>query len=251
MRSNVKIGIIGLLLAAAGFSVAMFALRPAAAAGSARGRRTTSVSVTAKEFSFTLSRRTVPVGTVVFHVVNRGRISHDFQIHGKKTPMLKPAKSATLKVVFAKKGRFAYRCTVPGHAAAGMKGVLGVGVSAPAGATTPPTTPTPPTTTTSPPPPPTTTTTAAGATVQVSMFEFGFTLSPSTVPSGTVTFVMKNTGSTAHNFDLEGVQVGPLLDAGESASMTVNLQPGQTYSYQCDVPEHADAGMEGMFTTVP
>ena len=39
--------------------------------------------------------------------------------------MLAPGSSATLKVVFAK-GKFAYLCTVPGHAAAGMKGVLTV-----------------------------------------------------------------------------------------------------------------------------
>jgi plastocyanin len=247
-RSNLGIGFVGLLLAAAGFSVAAIALRPASAAGSAQARRATSVTVTATEFKFKLSRRTAPVGTVVFHVQNKGRLSHDFKIHGKKTAMIKPGKSATLRIVFSKKGRYAYLCTVPGHAAAGMKGVLGVGVSAPApsGATMPtttaPTTTTTPATTTTPTP-------GAGATVQVSMYEFGFTLSPTTVPSGPVTFVMKNTGSTAHNFDLQGVQVGPLLDPGETASMTVNLEPGRTYSYLCDVPEHADAGMQGTFTT--
>ena len=38
--------------------------------------------------------------------------------------MLQPGKSARLTVTFRKKGRFPYLCTVPGHAAAGMKGVF-------------------------------------------------------------------------------------------------------------------------------
>jgi uncharacterized cupredoxin-like copper-binding protein len=63
---------------------------------------------------------------VTFFVINRGALSHDFRINGKKTKMLKPGQSATLKVAFTKAGRFAYICTVPGHAAAGMKGTLKV-----------------------------------------------------------------------------------------------------------------------------
>jgi uncharacterized cupredoxin-like copper-binding protein len=249
-RSKVGVTAIGILLAAAGF-VAAFALGPATAAGDSARARTTSVTVTATEFKFKLSRSEVPVGTVIFHVVNRGRISHDFKIHGKKTPLIKRGKTATLRVVFTKKGRYAYLYTVPGHAAAGMKGVLGVGVAPPRPpTTTAPTKTTPPTTTTAPPPSTTTTTNPGqGATVHVSMFEFSFTLSPPNVPSGTVTFVMTNTGTTTHNFDIQGVEAGPLLDPGESATMTVTLQPGRTYFYLCDVPDHAEAGMVGTFTT--
>jgi uncharacterized cupredoxin-like copper-binding protein len=78
------------------------------------------------EFRFTLSARSVRKGTVVFSVVNKGGIPHDFKIDGKKTPLLSPGKSAKLTVVFAKTGKYPYLCTVPGHAAAGMKGVLAV-----------------------------------------------------------------------------------------------------------------------------
>ena len=88
---------------------------------------TTTDAVTAgkpSEFRFTLAKRTVPKGTVFFKVTNRGRINHDFKIAGKKTPVLAAGKSATLKVVFTKAGRYAYLCTLPGHAAGGMKGVL-------------------------------------------------------------------------------------------------------------------------------
>jgi uncharacterized cupredoxin-like copper-binding protein len=53
-------------------------------------------------------------------------ISHDFKIAGKKTPLLAKGKSGTLRVTFAKAGRYAFLCTVPGHAAGGMKGILTV-----------------------------------------------------------------------------------------------------------------------------
>ena len=44
---------------------------------------------------------------------------------GKKTPLIKPGKSAKLTVTL-KAGKSAYLCTVAGHAAAGMKGTLTV-----------------------------------------------------------------------------------------------------------------------------
>ena len=87
----------------------------------------TSVTVTAgkpSEFSFTLSTKTVKHGPVTFKVNNGGTIAHDFSIDHKTTPLLQPGKSATLTVTFAKAGSYPYECTVPGHAAAGMKGVL-------------------------------------------------------------------------------------------------------------------------------
>jgi uncharacterized cupredoxin-like copper-binding protein len=85
----------------------------------------TSVSVTATEFKFKLSKTSVPHGTVTFTVTNKGSVGHDFKIGGKKTPVLSPGKSAKLRVTL-KAGKAAYLCTVPGHAAAGMKGTLTV-----------------------------------------------------------------------------------------------------------------------------
>jgi uncharacterized cupredoxin-like copper-binding protein len=81
------------------------------------------VTVTATEFHFKLSKASVPHGPVTFTVVNKGKLGHDFKIGGKKTPVIKPGKSAKLAVTL-KKGVIAYLCTVPGHAAAGMKGKL-------------------------------------------------------------------------------------------------------------------------------
>ena len=100
---------------------------PGLAGASVRGARaTTTVTVKASEFKFVLSKTVVPKGTVVFKVTNVGKLAHDFKIAGKKTPLIQPQKAATLSVAFAKAGTYPYSCTVKGHAAAGMKGVLTV-----------------------------------------------------------------------------------------------------------------------------
>jgi len=65
-------------------------------------------------------------GKVIFVVTNVGKLPHDFKINGKKTPLIQPGKSARLLVTFPKKGKYPYLCTVPGHAAAGMKGIFTV-----------------------------------------------------------------------------------------------------------------------------
>jgi nitrite reductase (NO-forming) len=97
----------------------------APAFGSRTHATATSVTVTATEFKFKLSKTSVPHGSVTFTVMNKGKLSHDFKIAGKKTPLIKPGKSAKLTVTL-KAGKAAYLCTVAGHAAAGMKGTLTV-----------------------------------------------------------------------------------------------------------------------------
>ena len=87
----------------------------------------TPISVKGKEFSFHLSKTSIPKpGSVTFSFHNAGTMKHDFAIGGKKTPLIGPGKTAKLTVTFHKKGRFSYLCTVPGHAQAGMKGVFTV-----------------------------------------------------------------------------------------------------------------------------
>ncbi|HEY4411489.1 MAG TPA: cupredoxin domain-containing protein [Gaiellaceae bacterium] len=81
-------------------------------------------------------------------------------------------------------------------------------------------------------------------TVKVTEYEYGFKLSPLPVHCGTVTFVQKNIGSLAHNFDLQGVRAGKLLSPHQSAKFTVKLK-AKTYTYQCDVLGHASLGMVG------
>jgi len=83
-----------------------------------------TVKVTAKDLSFTLSAKSAKRGVVVFKVTNSGALQHDFQIKGRKTKLLSHGQSATLRITFLQKGKYPYKCTVPGHAAAGMKGVF-------------------------------------------------------------------------------------------------------------------------------
>ncbi|MGZ4410297.1 MAG: plastocyanin/azurin family copper-binding protein, partial [Gaiellaceae bacterium] len=90
------------------------------------------------ELKFKLSVNAVKRGTVVFKVTNKGLLPHDFKIcssphgglanscAGKGTPVISPGKSATLKYTFKKAGTYEYLCTMPGHAAGGMKGDLKV-----------------------------------------------------------------------------------------------------------------------------
>jgi uncharacterized cupredoxin-like copper-binding protein len=109
--------------------VALVALAAAVSAfgHTAQQNATTTVGVTAgkpSELKFTLLKKTILKGTGVFKVVNKGKLSHNFKINGKKTATLAAGKTATLRVLFTKAGKYTYLCTVPGHAAAGMKGVL-------------------------------------------------------------------------------------------------------------------------------
>ena len=66
------------------------------------------MTVTATEFKFKLSKTSVPHGAVTFTVVNKGKLPHDFKISGKKTPLIKPGKSAKLTVTL-KAGKLAYK----------------------------------------------------------------------------------------------------------------------------------------------
>jgi uncharacterized cupredoxin-like copper-binding protein len=84
----------------------------------------TKIKVTAMDIKFKLSAKTAKRGIVVFKVTNIGALTHDFNIKGRTTKKLSHGQSATLRVTFLRKGRYPYKCTVDGHAAAGMKGVF-------------------------------------------------------------------------------------------------------------------------------
>jgi uncharacterized cupredoxin-like copper-binding protein len=236
-----------LVLGAVG-ATAPFAI-PAIGAGSST-TKTITIKVTASEFKFVLSSRSITTGTtVIFKVTNKGKIEHDFKINGKKTPLLKPGKTATLKVVFRKKGKLVYLCTVKGHSGLGMKGTFGVGVKPPP-VTTVRTTTTVATTTT-------TTTTGGGGsacstpttTVNVGMSEYKFTLDKSSVPAGCIQFVVTNLPSSQvqHNFDIVGVKAGAVLSPGGTETWAVQLGAGSK-NYTCDVPFHESFGMVGTLT---
>jgi nitrite reductase (NO-forming) len=232
------------VLAVAGWTAGVFAASGGSSPTSVHASNTTiRVSVVATEFAFRLSRKSVPVGsTVIFSVVNKGKIAHDFAIAGKKTPLIQPGKTATLKVK-PSKGLKPYKCTVLGHAAAGMKGVFAVGVK-PVTTTTTQTTTTATTTTATTT---TTSTTTPGNTqVHIDMTEFKFTLSQTTVPVGQVTFVVVNSGKILHNFTLPTINAStPDLSPGQSFTLTVTFSAAGSYEYVCTLPQHAEAGMAG------
>jgi uncharacterized cupredoxin-like copper-binding protein len=123
MKRIAVLAIAGAAIVPAGAS-AQASARPARAQSGEKAALLARVTVKASEFKFVLSKKTARRGVVVFKVTNVGKIKHDFDIKGRKTRLLSHGQSATLRVTFLRKGHYPYKCTVPGHAAAGMKGVF-------------------------------------------------------------------------------------------------------------------------------
>jgi uncharacterized cupredoxin-like copper-binding protein len=122
-RRTVRRALPAVVAALALFAIASPALVQAEATAHAAS---TTVNVTASDFKFKLSAKSVKPGKVTFKVTNKGAVKHDFMIDGTKTSLISPGKSASLTVNFKKAGSYPYKCTVPGHAALGMKGTLKV-----------------------------------------------------------------------------------------------------------------------------
>jgi len=87
---------------------------------------------------------------------------------------------------------------------------------------------------------------ASGDAVKVTLSEFKIDM-PTTLPAGSTTFEISNTGEFPHNMDLEGEGVDEKLadnlKGGESGTLTVDLKPG-TYTVYCPVGNHREKGME-------
>jgi uncharacterized cupredoxin-like copper-binding protein len=117
VRKTISVVALGTVLALA-VAVSAFGAR-------STGSATQKVTVGMSEFKFAITPKTVKKNVpVAFTLTNKGTIGHDFKIGGKKSPVLAAGKKGTLTVTFKKAGRFPYLCTLPSHAAAGMKGVL-------------------------------------------------------------------------------------------------------------------------------
>jgi uncharacterized cupredoxin-like copper-binding protein len=100
-----------------------------------------NVTVTAgqpAEFHFIVTPSAVKRGVIVFKITNKGKLPHDFTLcskassslanscKGRSSGQMSPGQSKTLRVSVLLKGTYEYLCTVPGHAAGGMKGLLKV-----------------------------------------------------------------------------------------------------------------------------
>ncbi len=185
----------------------------------------TTILVTMTDSKLELQRAIVPVGTVVFRVVNKGRTRHDFRIGGHRTRTIAAGKTATLKVDFAKPGGYPYGSGR--HASAGELSVF------------------------RPCPDP------ASSTISAEMTTGTITLSQTTVPCGTVTFVVTNTDEETgvHQFALElGLLrsvparnariIGPDVTPGQTARLTVTFNAKGKVYYFCNVSEHDEEGEE-------
>ena len=129
-----------LALSALAGVIALVAAIPAFAGSSTHKATQIKVTITkTKEFAFTLVPKTAAHGAITFTITNNGNLPHDFQLcskpsssatatscTGKKTALISPGASGKLTVAVLKPGTYEYMCTVPGHAAAGMKGLLKV-----------------------------------------------------------------------------------------------------------------------------
>lgn len=76
--------------------------------------------------------------------------------------------------------------------------------------------------------------------------DIDFEDAPETAESGEVTVAIDNQGNLPHDVTFEEVGEEPVVeaDAGETATDTVELEPG-TYTYYCSVGTHRESGMEG------
>jgi plastocyanin len=88
----------------------------------------TRVTVKMYEYRFALSVRKVKAGTVIFSLVNKGQLTHDFSIERlqKTSAIVQPGGRTTLRVTFRKPGSYYYLCTVGAHVQYGMHGNLTV-----------------------------------------------------------------------------------------------------------------------------
>jgi plastocyanin len=88
----------------------------------------TRVTVKMYEYRFALSVRKVRAGTVIFSIVNKGQLAHDFAVEKlqKTSALVQPGGHTTMRVTFRKPGSYYYLCTVGAHVQYGMHGNLTV-----------------------------------------------------------------------------------------------------------------------------
>jgi uncharacterized cupredoxin-like copper-binding protein len=201
----------------------------------------------ADDHTILLSKGTIGPGKVTFNVRNTGKKKHSFSVClgttysatansciGDGTKKLAHGTSASLTVDLSE-GIHEYLSTVPGDAKAGMKGGLDVqqpALPAPVDTTADTPCPNPQTT-----------------TVTVTEVDYVLTVTPTTVPCGTVIFMISNNSEVSqHNFSITRYgsvrAVGDVIDPKNVTTLTAKLGPG-SHPYQSDDPVDAIQGMKG------
>lgn len=212
------------LLCVAVVATALAGDSPAGVRSATRTAASTYVTVHIREYAFTLSTHSAPVGTVVFRITNDGKAPHNFSIAGRSTSDLAPGTSATLSVTFATAGPEPYLCTLPGHAENGMQGTFTIRGPSLTGKPM----------------------AILGATEK----EWKITLTTprgakvKSVGHGVIRFRVENTGVLPHNFVIAKHQT-PLIEHGKRAVLDVILKRGR-YRYSCSIAGHAEKGMKGV-----
>jgi plastocyanin len=115
------------VLALAGLVLAFAA--PAVAAPTSSSSTTLHISAKAAGLAFSTTHLTAAHGTVTIMMKNLSPLPHDISIQGNgvnKKGKLVPKGGTSIVTATLKKGTYTFLCTVPGHAAAGMKGKLTV-----------------------------------------------------------------------------------------------------------------------------
>ena len=122
-------------------AVTALVVAPSALAGAGSKTLVSNVTVTAgkpAEFKFIVKPSAVKRGVIVFKITNKGALPHDFTLcsksgsslanscRGRSSGQISPGQSKTLRVSVLSKGTYEYLCSVPGHAAGGMKGLIKV-----------------------------------------------------------------------------------------------------------------------------
>jgi plastocyanin len=201
----------------------------AAAAPAAGG----TFDVKGTEFSFDPKEATVAGGLVTINLTNVGTVAHTFLLEGvadfQKVVAVKA--STGTGTAMLEEGEYVFFCDETGHRAGGMEGKLTVTAPA-AGAAAP--------------------TGGAAATTEVGATEFAFDPKELSVPAGPHEFSLKNTGTVAHTFLIEGVTDLEKIVAtkGSTGTGTVDLKEGE-YVFFCDETGHRAGGMEGKLTVTP
>ena len=104
---------------------------PAAAAASSSGGSPTTVQVTAKEYSLSLSTTSFAPGQYTFQLMNGGTMTHGLEIDGpgvedQKADLTAPGGASSITVTL-KAGKYEIYCPVPGHRELGMQSDITVG----------------------------------------------------------------------------------------------------------------------------
>jgi hypothetical protein len=207
-----------------------------------------TIRVTITDSKLTLHPANVQQGKVTFRIEEVGAQAHSFAIGGRSTPMLHHGATAVLVVGLSKAEN--YHAVARTNLGKALSANLVVGSASQTIL---------PSTTTSPAKTSTSTTPGAGSactqpvatTVTVTIVPPKFNFSRATIPCGTVTFVVTNTGQLTHSLEITGpagaatIPTNPAIQPGDTQTFTVTMTAKGIYPWQCG--EREDNSDEGEY----